>query len=689
MSIKQKISKTLNVQAAESFVQSVQENAAYYIFAAKHTPFGVDQGGGSDDAPPVPQDTALSDLQVYNDMIFGKRIKGDNVAALIKRYDWVENTVYDMYDDTDTDLASKAFYVVIDDVVEYNVYKCLYNNKGAKSTQKPFGKDTAPFEFPQDGYIWKYLFTVDQFNIRKFATDDYAPATPVDFITEAAVPGSIEVVEVETAGSGYNNYTTGIFPDAASIAVGSNLRFGLDASASSVDQYYKNCLIKMTSGVANGEYRLITDYIIQGGRKIIVIDRPFNNRPNAGDEYEIYPNVFIYDVSATSQANCIARAIVNSSIGNAISRVEVLSIGEGYRIATAKIKTANIVAVTSNAVVRPIISPPGGHGANINNELFARYVGITTSFIGNNDPLTPNNDYRTVGLLKNPRYANVNVKIDTDTVIGSFVTGETIYRYKPLKLFSNVTIAANSLVIGTNTSFINTFRTNDRVIITNGVTNIFANIQSIISDTQLSIDKIPTYSGGNSEIYLVESELFGTATSYDSINLRLTDVNPIGWDISTKLLGAASYCTAGVSNTQPAITVNSRDADEFNAFNQLTTFVGSFISSPEFIEDEYLLQDVDDVDLTPSARLHSFTDNPGSANDYLYVTNVSNTFDLQGINGSGGQIRGATSNSYFTARYKYNGEIVPDSGEILYLENLSPITRDIRQTETVKLILEF
>jgi hypothetical protein len=689
MSIKQKISKTLNVQAAESFVQSVQENAAYYIFAAKHTPFGVDQGGGSDDAPPIPQDTVLSDLQLYNDMIFGKRIKDDNVTTMIKRYNWVENTVYDMYDDSDTDLANKAFYVVVDDVVEFNVYKCLYNNKGGKSTQKPFGKDTTPFEFPQDGYIWKFLFSVDQFNIRMFATDDYAPVTPVSFVTEAAVAGSIEVVEVEAAGSGYNNYTTGIFPDAASIAVGSNLRFGLDASASTVDQYYKNCLIKMTSGVANGEYRLITDYIITGGRKIIVIDRPFNNRPNAGDEYEIFPNVFIYDVSATSQANCVARAIVNATSGNAISRVEVLSIGSGYRIATAKIKTANIVAVTSNASIRPIISPPGGHGSNINNELFARFVGITTSFIGNNQPLTPNNDYRTVGLLKNPTYANVNIRIDTDSVVGSFVSGETVYRYKPLKLYSNVTVSANSLIIGTNTSFTTAFRTNDRIIVTNGVTNIFANVQIIESDTQLLIDKVPTYSGGNSEIYLIESEPFGTVVTYDSINLKLTNVVPVGWDISTNLLGDVSFCTAKVSNTQPAITVNNRDADEFNAFSQLTTFVGTFVSTPEFIEDEFILQDTDDVDFTPAARLHSYTDNPGSANDYLYVTNVNNTFQLQDNNGAGGQVRGATSNSYFVARYKYNGEIVPDSGEILYLENVSPVTRDIKQTETVKLILEF
>ncbi len=685
MSINQKITSTLNVQAAESFVQSVQENAAYYVFAAKHTPFGAGQGGGSDEIPPVPQDTVVSSIQVYNDMIFGKKIKNDSVINMIKRYEWIENNVYDMYRDNDTELASKQFYVVIDDSVELNVYKCLFNNNGAKSTQKPFGKDNTPIEFPQDGYIWKYMFTVDQFNIRKFATSEYVPVTPNEEVANSAVTGSIEIITVDNSGAGYNNYTIGQFPDTASIAVGSNLKFALDVSASSINTFYKNCLIRMTSGVATNEYRLITDYTITNGQKVITIDRAFNNRPNAGDEYEIFPNVFVYDVSGTSTANCVARAIVNSAIGNAISRVEVLNTGSGYRLATAKIKTANIVSVTSNAVVTPIISPPGGHGSNINNELFGRFVGISSSFIGNNEPLSANNDYRTVGLLKNPQYANVNITLDAGSIRGSFITNETVYRYKPVRLYGNVSVSANSLVTGTDTSFIDTFRTNDRVIITNGISNIFANVQSITSDTLLSIDKEPVFTGSNCAIYLVEAVKFGKVIDYNSINISLTNVDPVGLEVSSYLLGEVSSCTARVSNTAAYVRVNGRDADEFNAFNQLTTFVGSFTSTAEFIEDEFLIQDTDDIDTSPTARVHSYRDNPGSANDYLYVTNVSNVFDLNGV----AVIRGLTSNAYFDARYKYNGEIVPDSGEILYLENLKPITRDIKQTETVKLILEF
>lgn len=687
MSIKQKITKTLNVQTAESFVQSVQENAAYYIFAAKHTPFGVDAGGGTDESPPVPEDNVKSSFQVYNDMIFGKRIKNDQIVNMIKRNTWIENTVYDMYSDIDPDLSTKQFYVGVDNTIEYNVYKCLYNNKGAKSTQRPFGKDTTTIEFPQDGYIWKYMFSVDTFNIRKFATESYIPATPDALVTAAAIPGSIDIISVSGSGAGYNNFTTGTFPDTAAIAVGSNLKFALDTTASGIDSYYNNCLVKITSGVATNEYRLITDYSIVNGRKIITIDRAFNNRPNAGDEYEIYPNVFVYDVSGTSSANCVARAIVNTATGNSITRVEVLNPGQGYRLATARIKTSNIVAVTTSANITPIISPPGGHGSNINNELFGHYVGITTSFIGNNFPLTANNDYRTIGVVKNPTYANVNILLDNDTVVGSFVSGENVYRYRPLRLYGNVSISANSLVVGTNTTFLDTFRTDDKVIITNGISNIFANVQSIIDDTNLMINQEPTFSDANCALYLVESALFGKVVSYDNINLFLTNVNPVGGSISSYLVGEVSYCTAGISNTYPNVTINGRDADEFSAFNQLTTFVGSFTTSTEFNEDETITQDIADTDASPTARVHSYHDNPGSANDYLYITNVSNIFDIEGA--TGGVVRGLTSNAYFTIRYKYDGEIVPDSGEILYLENLSPITRNIRQTETVKLILEF
>jgi hypothetical protein len=686
MSINQKITKTLNVQAAETFVESLQKDAPYYVFAAKHTQFSESSGGGSDEAPPVPLDNVLTATQVYNDMIFGKRVKDDGVSSMIKRYEWSENTVYDMYTDNDPDLSSKQFYVVVDDTVELNVYKCLYNNNNAPSTQRPSDKDINPVESLLDGYIWKYMYTIDQFNLRKFATTEYVPVTPNETITAAAVDGSIEVITVQEGGSGYNNYTAGIFPDSAAIAIDSNnRRFGLDSNASSINNFYNDCIIKIVTGGAANEYRLITGYEIIAGQKVITIDRAFNTRPSAEDEYEIFPNVFIYNVVGNIISNCTARAIINANTGNSVSRVEVLDAGEGYRVASATIKIDTSVSVTGNAVITPVMSPPGGHGSNINNELFGNFVGITASFTGNNTPLTTDNEYRTIGLLRAPQYSSVEVKLDASNRRGTFVAGEEIYRYKPIKLFGNVSVTVDEVTAtGSNTEFIDTLRTNDRIIITDGVTNTLANVQSIVSNTDIILDTPSRFTSGNCALYLVDALRFGTAVSSNSISITLTNVDPVGIENSSYLLGDQSFCTAAVDrNATPNIFISGRNADEFNGFNQLSYFVGSGDASIAFIEDELLYQGTDSL-TRATARMHSYRADPEINKDRLYVTNITNVFEVPG-----GAIVGLDSQETFAPTYKYNGELVPNSGEILYLENLFPITRDVKQTETVKLIIEF
>ena len=192
-------------------------------------------------------------------------------------------------------------------------------------------------------------------------------------------------------------------------------------------------------------------------------------------------------------------------------------------------------------------------------------------------------------------------------------------------------------------------------------------------------------------MYLIESVPFGKVISSDAVSVTLTDVVVTGYELSAALLGETSFCSAAVANTIPYIYVNGRDADEFNGFNQLTTFVGTQISENEFIEDETVVIDNDVVypsdTLVPSFIFHSMHDNVGSSNDYIFGTNVTNRLSIP--ENAAINLRGSTSNAYFTASYKYNGELVPDSGEILYLENLAPISRNPRQTETVKLILEF
>lgn len=692
MSVYKQVTNRLNVQAAESFISSIQNESAYYVFAAKHTPYS-----GSSDNIVQPTDTEDSIVQVYNDMLFGKKVKTDDVKLMIKRNTWKTGMVYAMYDDN-VDLQSEDFFVLAGTPVEYRVYKCLYrptnpDGTGVPSTQEPTGKELFPVEYPQDGYIWKYMYSISDFDMARFATQDYVPIIPDSEVIGSAVGGTIDVITVDQTGYGYNNYVTGSIPTQLDIAIDNNpLQYGLDSSASTTNGFYDNCLMKMTSGSASNQYRLITRYYVKNGRRIVVLDRPFQTTIYSGDSYEIYPNVFVYDTLGSSTANCVARAIINTeNNANSISKIEVLNPGAGYRRAKAVIIPGNSVVASTNVVIRPVVSPPNGHGSSPQNELYGHYVGITSSFIGNNTPLTANNDYRTIGLLRDPLYANVNIKLDVTDIRGAFIPGETVYRYKPIKLYGDVNVSANSLVSGTNTQFTDTFRNNDRVIITNGVSNILANVAVIASDTQLYIDTTPTFSDSNCSIFLIESTPFGKVLKNDIASVSLTDVVVTGYEYSTALFGEQSFCTAGVSNTTPYITVNGRSDDEFNGFNQLITFVGTLISEEKFIEDETIVLETTESYafdyLQPSMYFHSMIDNPGTANDQLFVTNLNNAFNIPD-NGSI-TLRGTTSNAYFTASYKYNGEIIPDSGEVLYLENLSPIKRNPNQTETIKLILEF
>jgi hypothetical protein len=169
----------------------------------------------------------------------------------------------------------------------------------------------------------------------------------------------------------------------------------------------------------------------------------------------------------------------------------------------------------------------------------------------------------------------------------------------------------------------------------------------------MKIANVPSFTAANCAIYLIESTRFGTIKKINPTSLDLTNVEAIGFEASQALLGTTSFSTVKVSNTVPYVTVSGRDAESFTSFNQLSTFVGQATSPNLFLEDELIQQDMDttyeDSELIPSAKFHSITTSVNGLEDRVYVTNVSNKFNL-------GSIRGTISDAYFTPQYKYDGE---------------------------------
>lgn len=692
MSTKQIVTKKMNVDQAENFILSVQNDGSYYVFTAKHTPYA----NNSDQAILDPVDSTVgSTLSIYDDMLFGKKVGDTDVAQLAPRYDWQSNTVYTMYDDTDGELFQKQFYACVNVGSMTHVYKCLYNNKGAPSMVEPSGTDVNPFETPEDGYIWKYMCTATDTMMTKFATSQYFPVVANTEVVANSNPGSIEVITVEDPGLGYDNYLTGSFESPSDIKIGGNpYLYSIGVGARNVNDFYNGCIIKITSGAAKDEYRIITDYYISGGQRIIVINDPFDGSILPTDDYEIYPYVYVFDTGGVKQTNCIARAIVNPAAGNSVSKVEILETGSGYRSANAVIIPHPTVTTRSvgeatfaHAALRAIMSPSGGHGSNPNNELGASYVGISVKFI--EGEVTTENDYRTVGILKDPLFANVVVRIDPTQSVGSLQIGEMIVQYEPAQLAGEVSVSG-AAVTGTNTFFEGALEVGDAVLITNGDTNLYANVTAIASNTSLTLSRSGSLSGGGCTISLLRSRnAFSKMAANSAGQITVTNLRAGGVTTSPFLVGQQSSATVVIDESLPfeqRVTINGTNANLFQTFTQLAVFKGQ-INTPGFIEDELVTQEAAVIYAQPSARVHSVVDNTGVDNDYMYVTNIKNVFQTDESPDSDGVVSGSVGR--FTIKNKYLGWLVPDSGEVLYLENIAPITRANNQSETIKLILEF
>jgi hypothetical protein len=686
MSTTQIVSKKLHVDTALDFVNEIASNGAYYVFAAKHT-----QYAGGDTSVPAPNDAVVNNyINIYNDMLFGKKVTDTDVRPMIVRNNWTSNTTYAMYDDTDANLHSKAFYACVNTGAQYHVYKCLYNDGNTASTEEPTGTDNDSFE-TSDGYIWKYMYSANSATMSKFATTQYMPVVANTSVQGNAVPGSIEVIAVQDGGAGYSNYiVSGHFETADDVRVGGNaLRYGLGANGSTLNGYYQRCLLKITGGAASGEYRVITDYQISGAIKIATLDSEFDGVVAVNDTFEVYPFVDVFDTGGSKQTNCIARAIINST-GNTVERIEILDPGSGYKSATAILRPANNVGVTANASLRAIMSPKDGHGANVFSELGASYAGVAVKFIENEGvapELRTENDFRQVGLIKNPLFANVQITYSSGNTIGNFVPSERVFQYKPIQLTGTVNTYSNSTITGNSTRFEDALTVGDYLLITDGTSNMFGQVSSIANNTQLVMSVNASFTSTTCNVSIANAVSYGIISANSAGTIYIANVDVASITTSTKFVGQTSFATT-VADTvkicRGGSTPDVRNTNNFITFSQLTKFGGT-INAGTFTEDEYITQDsaVAPYD-TPSARLYAAVEDGGT--DYLYVTNVLNTWQTGAANGVS---TGNTSDAQFTVLNKYEGELVPGSGEVLYIENVSPISRSNTQSETIKLILEF
>jgi hypothetical protein len=181
-----------------------------------------------DNNPPAPTQDQKSLKLLSKNIFAAKLVQVNDFAPIIPRFDWKTGTIYSSYTDT-VSMFSYDAYGVMNNVFyiknRYDqVFKCLWNNNGGTSTNEPYFQPGAFSQYGvytgvNDGYKWKYMYTVDTGQKIKFMDSVWIPVydaigtlpnqyTKVNGYVSGA--GSIDVINVTNGGSGYDS--SGLIP---------------------------------------------------------------------------------------------------------------------------------------------------------------------------------------------------------------------------------------------------------------------------------------------------------------------------------------------------------------------------------------------------------------------------------------------------------------------------------------------
>ena len=484
-------------------------NTNMYLFIGKVTAWS------DDSTPPTPTDAvANTHYENWRDMIAAKKITSSDVSHVVPRKNWTNNTSYFAYTHVEADLNSQDFYVMTD---VYNVYKCLSNSDttstgsvASTSTVKTTGTGTSIIK-TADGYQWKFMYQISAADALKFVTPNYIPVDTVrrangylantydnspgqnQYDVEVAAGssgnGSIETVHLTTRGSGY-------LGEAGTLtAVTNSSTFTIAGAAFVNDDCIVNNDIYMTSGNASGQGGTIIDFVTSS--KVVTINTSgggtavgFANTPAATDTYTIGPKVVVSGDGQGANVKCT----VNAS--GAVNAVGIIAGGNNYSNATISIvantsQSGTLSNPSPAAALTPIVGPAGGHGSDAVKELGGYYV-ITNARLeySESNNFTTNNDFRKVGLVAQPKFAN-----------GDFATSSVIDQATTIVLSSwnGTQYTADELITGATsgcTGRVVDFTSNNTLRMTdivpsgnsttagyNGVYGYFTNTEIIAANT--------------------------------------------------------------------------------------------------------------------------------------------------------------------------------------------------------------
>lgn len=395
------------------FYNDLAENE-FYVFVSSLT---------TDPTSRVSADnTKVSEIQFLDNALFGKKILTSDTKFMIKYYPWQEGQIFVQYDDA-VDLENQKFFATVgpnvNDTGDYRIYKCLNNNNGAKVTSPPpyIASDSDQIYETADGYVWKYMFALTQSDFEAYNAVGYIPIGgyyEVDPTANAAYDftGSeidqILITNVEE-NQGYFNITgmnVSEAPDSAGRIICS------DNNLSEIANYYAGMTLYVTDSNGVSYVRKIISYtyneIEATGEFIVVIDS--DNLQLPGDAKNgtaaVYPRIEI----TGDGTGASAIPVMNNN--GTITKIRVIDSGDGYTRASAIVvdplydfNPEADASIEVRAVLRPILSPRGGHGLNPIDEFRCKHL-LLYGYVTEADNLAIGalGSYSQLGILKNPDF---------------------------------------------------------------------------------------------------------------------------------------------------------------------------------------------------------------------------------------------------------------------------------------------
>jgi len=557
-------------------------------------------------------DVNTMEQSISNDLLYGKLITSTGVKNLIPRYNWTTNTVYSMYNQNDPNLfiagtSNNIFYVVTD---AYQVYKVLNNNNGAPSTVKPALTSTSGTFSTGDGYLWKYMYTIDATSNAAFTTNAFIPVTIDSSVSSNAVPSTIDTAIITNGGTGYNVYENDYIQNLISA-----YSIQLPSTSNWSDNYYTKSSIYLKSGFGAGQLKQITGY--NGFNKTITFNSPLNYYSLI--EFITLPTGVALGYSATQPIDYVTYVYSQGyfNVGETVVQSETGAIG------TIISANSSVLAVNRTSTA--------SFGYNSSNQWYPVMDTNNGGTLGTG----------TVSTLNNTVYANV---ISSSFVASSvYAVGNYIRVGNSISTNTNVrrVVAVNTSHITADIPFVGTYSSNAHYLIPNAfepASVLSKSVSGTISNVNLnSVKLIINYSALAGISYIVGEtvNLINSANVYQGSNGIVAYANSSTLVLSTTGTWTTGLYAYGLSSQQVSYISTVTNNPSITVSSPTFSFGSSYTAG-----QKVFFYNATSPTSTGNGTIATATIYPNSLTEYLISPTVSITGD-----GTGAQAYAVVNNA--------------------------------------------